>query len=52
MSETALAQFLKQKGIEPTGSKERDLELARPFFKTYKQYKEGLKICTIEKHAS
>lgn len=43
MSETALAKFLKQKGIEPTGSKERDLELARPFFKTYKQYKEGLK---------
>ena len=43
MSETALAKFLEEKGVKPTGDKQRDLALARQFFKTYKQYKEEFK---------
>jgi len=40
MNQTALAKFLEQRGITPTGDRKSDLELARPFFVTYKQHKE------------
>lgn len=42
MSETALAVFLKERGVEPTGDRIRDLNLAKPFFKNYKVYKNEL----------
>lgn len=38
--ETALATFLRDRGIEPSTDRAKNMELARPYFKSYKQYRE------------
>jgi len=36
MSQTALAMFLAQQGITPTGDKKKDMKLAKQFFTKFK----------------
>ena len=41
--EPAINEVLRRNGIKPTDCRKTNLELARPFFMTYKQSKEKLK---------
>jgi len=41
-TEPAINQFLRDRGIEPTDDRKKNLELARPFFTTYEQNKKKL----------
>lgn len=42
MSESALAKFLVQNKIQPTGDRKKDMELARPFITNYNDYVKSL----------
>lgn len=37
MSNTALAMFLEQKGVKPTGDRKKDMKLAKQFFPKFKR---------------
>ena len=39
MSETALAKFLDQNGVVPTGDRKKDMKLAKSFFLNYRQFR-------------
>lgn len=39
-NEPAINKFLRDMGVEPTDCRKKNLELARPYFVTYKQNKE------------
>jgi len=36
MSKTALAMFLEQNGVTPTGDRKKDMKLAKQFFPKFK----------------
>ena len=41
MSTTALAMFLEQQGVKPTGDRKKDMKLAKQFFVKFKIRKKG-----------
>lgn len=43
MAESAIAQFLRKHGIEPSDNKKENLKLAQPIFDKYKREEEEKK---------